>query len=120
MKIKTKAQIAPEKAPQPGQDGPVMKNCKNRNAVCIHRVRFHVIADEGAQVYVAGSFNQWNPRQKRMTDPTGTGDYQVCLCLPCGDHEYKFVIDGTWCVDPQCPDWTLNDQGTLNSVVHVR
>ena len=83
------------------------------------RVSFSVRAEAGAQVFLSGDFNAWNPSDKEMTDKTGDGLYSAALFLAPGDYQYKFVIDGTWCVDPECPDWVPNEHGTLNSLRHV-
>ena len=42
----------------------------------------------------------------------------VCMLAP-GTYEYKFVINGEWTVDPNNPNFVVNDLGTLNSVVEV-
>ncbi|MCX7590391.1 MAG: glycogen-binding domain-containing protein [Kiritimatiellae bacterium] len=83
------------------------------------RVRFQVRAQKGSEVYLAGTFNNWDPKAKRLKDKDGSGLFTGTLLLPPGRYEYKFVIDGTWCVDPECPEWVPNDMGTLNSVLHV-
>ena len=83
------------------------------------RVRFEVDAEPGCSVYVAGTFNAWNPRRKKLAESDRPGNYAATMLLPRGRHEYKFVINGTWCVDPQCREWTPNDQGSLNSVLVV-
>ena len=80
------------------------------------RIAFSVRAKEGSKVFLAGSFNGWNPTAKEMTEKMGDGVFVAVLSLPAGKHEYKFVIDGIWCADPECSDWTQNDHGTLNSV----
>ena len=80
------------------------------------RVTFAVRAEVGSKVYLAGSFNDWNPTAKQMTDKDGTGVYACTVTLAKGKYEYKFVINGTWCADPECTDWVQNDMGTLNSV----
>lgn len=84
------------------------------------RVLFHVRAEAGSKVYIAGCFNDWNPTSKPMTDKDGTGDYSVTLTLKPGTYQYKFVINGTWCADPECTEWVPNDMGTLNSVCVVK
>lgn len=83
------------------------------------RVTFQVHADPGSQVSIAGDFNAWDPKANPLSDPGNTGIFSVILSLPPGSHEYKFVIDGTWCVDPNCTDWVQNSLGTLNSVRKV-
>ena len=83
-------------------------------------VSFSVRAEPGKTVYLAGSFNQWNPTGKKMLDKKNEGLYTVSVKLAPGVYEYKFVIDGTWCADPECADWVQNDHGTLNSVITVK
>ena len=83
------------------------------------RVTFTVRAKEGSRVFLAGTFNDWSPTAKEMTDKKGTGEYAATLSLKAGTYQYKFIIDGIWCADPECADWVTNDHGTLNSVRHV-
>jgi 1,4-alpha-glucan branching enzyme len=83
------------------------------------KVHFRLRAEPGSAVFVAGSFNDWNPNRHRLEDATGTGDYRATLGLKPGRFEYKFVSDGVWCVDPECPDWARNNYGSLNSVLTV-
>ena len=80
------------------------------------RVTFRVRAEVGSKVFLAGSFNNWDATAKPLTDKSGTGDFTCCVNLPKGRYEYKFVINGTWCADPECTEWVQNDMGTLNSV----
>lgn len=80
------------------------------------RVTFSVRAEIGSKVFVAGSFNNWDATAKQLEDKKGTGLYTAIVVLPKGTHEYKFVINGAWCADPECKDWVQNDVGSYNSV----
>ena len=40
-----------------------------------------------------------------MTDKDGTGNFSCILSLPKGRYEYKFIINGTWCADPENDNW---------------
>ena len=82
-------------------------------------VVFTIRADVGKAVYLAGSFNQWNPTGKKMLDKKNEGVYTASIKLAPGRYEYKFVIDGVWCADPENLDFVQNDHGTLNSVIAV-
>ena len=93
-----------------GKDG---KNKKKR-------VVFELLAEPGSSVFVAGSFNDWNPQDKQLHDKDGDGVYSRGVMLAPGTYEYKFVVNGVWTVNPNCQDWTTNDQGSLNSVITVR
>ena len=77
---------------------------------------FH--AEKGKAVYVAGEFNKWNPTAKKMAFRNGV--YSAKLKLAPGTYQYKFVIDGTWCADPENANSVANDQGTFNSVITVK
>ena len=83
------------------------------------KVGFQLIAEPGCEVYVAGTFNNWDPRQYPMLDNPDSGHYKTTLVLPPGRHEYKFVVNGEWRVDSNCPEWEPNDQGSRNSVIAV-
>jgi 1,4-alpha-glucan branching enzyme len=85
----------------------------------LQRVTFSVRAKVGSKVFLAGSFNDWDPTAKQMIDKNNEGLFSVTVCLEPGCHEYKYVIDGIWCADPTCTDWVHNDLGTLNSVKSV-
>ena len=84
------------------------------------RVVLTVQADPGSTVYLAGSFNNWDPTGKKMLEKKGKGVYAVAIKLVPGTYQYKFVIDGTWCADPENRDFVQNDHGTLNSVITVK
>ena len=81
-------------------------------------VTFTVHAEKGKAVYVAGEFNDWNPTAKKMAFKAGV--YSATVKLAPGDYQYKFVIDGTWCADPENVNSVPNDQGTWNSVITVK
>ena len=83
------------------------------------KVSFQVTAEPGSEVFVAGSFNDWNPTQCRMRDNPGSGHCKTTLVLPPGRHEYKFVVNGEWRVDPACAESVPNDYGALNSILTV-
>ena len=83
------------------------------------RVRFELSADPGSQVFVAGTFNRWSPTANPLRDNPESGHFSALLRVPAGTHEYKFVVDGVWTVDPKCADLTPNGYGSLNSVLHV-
>ena len=123
MKIKTKdvvAKVATAKsAVKPSVKAKVPAAATKKASPKTQRVTFSVRAEAGSKVFVAGSFNNWDPTAKEMVDKKGEGVYTATLSLAPGDYQYKFVIDGTWCADPECADWVQNDHGTLNSVKHV-
>jgi 1,4-alpha-glucan branching enzyme len=82
------------------------------------KVKFLVKAAAGSTVSLAGSFNNWDPNVIILR-LNGDGVYSTSIELPPGRHEYKFVVNGVWQLDEQCPQWSPNAWGTLNSVVEV-
>jgi 1,4-alpha-glucan branching enzyme len=84
------------------------------------RITFGIETDLESDVFVTGTFNDWDPRAKQLRDKHGTGLYEGALLLERGRHEYKFVVNGEWVVDPENPEWTANEHGSLNSTVDVR
>ena len=113
MKIKTIKKPAAKKT--------VVKKCAKKCAAgksATKSVTFTVHADKGKAVYVAGEFNKWNPTAKKMAYKAGV--YTATVKLAAGTYQYKFVIDGTWCADPENVNSVANDQGTFNSVIEVK
>ena len=82
-------------------------------------VRFEIAAQPGSQVFLAGTFNGWNTTATPLKDNPDSGHFKTVLRLPVGTHEYKFVINGAWTVDPQSAHCAPNPYGSLNSVRHV-
>lgn len=82
-------------------------------------VTFQTMAESGSRVFIAGTFNGWDPSSTPLEYQAADGVFRTTLYLVPGYYEYKFVIDGFWHIDSACPNWVLNDSGGLNSVVAV-
>ncbi len=119
MKIKAKDPVKKVETAKPVLKAKAVKPVVKKTTPKTQRVLFSVRAEVGSKVFVAGSFNNWDPNAKELVDKKGDGVYTATLTLAPGAHQYKFVIDGTWCADPECADWIQNDHGTLNSVKNV-
>lgn len=79
-------------------------------------IEFWFQAESGKEIFIAGSFNNWNPARTKLKD-TGDGLYKVTIHLSHGTHEYKFVMDDIWLIDPKNPETVENAFGSMNSVV---
>jgi len=88
--------------------------------VAAKNVTFTLHADKGKAVYLAGEFNEWNPTAKKMSYKAASGIYAATIKLAPGSYQYKFVLDGTWCADPENVNAVANDQGTFNSVIDIK
>jgi 1,4-alpha-glucan branching enzyme len=82
-------------------------------------VCFELSAEPGSQVFVAGTFNNWNPTANPLTDYPDRGHFKAAVPVSPGVHEYKFVVNGVWTADPKCPAWAPNGHGGANNVFRV-
>ena len=76
-----------------------------------------------ADVRIAGDFNGWIPDrgvQSRIETEGSDRVWTKVLLLPPGTYEYRYVVDGEWCTDPDNLDRTPGPMGQPNSVLHVR
>jgi 1,4-alpha-glucan branching enzyme len=116
MKIKTTNKCSDKKVIAKKTAKPAAKTAKTAKKA----VTFTVHADKGKSVYLAGCFNNWSPTAKKMAYKAKEGIYSATVQLAAGEYQYKFVIDGTWCADPENVNAVKNDQGTFNSLVSVK
>ena len=118
MKIKTTKKCATKQVV--AKKAPAKAVAKKAVAPAKKAVTFTVHAEKGKAVYLAGSFNEWSTTAKKMAYKAKDGLYAATVQLAPGEYQYKFIIDGTWCADPENANAVANDQGTFNSVVTVK
>lgn len=82
------------------------------------RVEFRILAPEAVEVLLSGTFNKWSETSDPMKKDDA-GVWKKIKVLPWGRHEYKFIVDGKWMLDPLCGNTAPNEHGTLNSVIHL-
>jgi 1,4-alpha-glucan branching enzyme len=83
------------------------------------RVRFAVECPGAKAVFLAGTFNAWDPTTRRMKRLRKDGEeFIAVLDLDPGGYEFKYVADGEWLCCPHAPR-VANDHGTDNSVIEV-
>lgn len=109
------AAAGPAKTAAPASKGPLVQMQPDGKA----RVTFTLNAPGAKSVNVAGSFNGWNTTSTPMEH--GARDvFKTTITLPEGEHQYKFVIDGTnWKEDPNAAESTDDGQGGKNSVLKI-
>lgn len=73
----------------------------------------------GRSVYLAGSFNGWDPFLYPLSE-TAPGMYQVTLPLPPGDHLYAYFSDGLRLTDPLNPKKGFLPNGQEASLISLR
>ena len=82
------------------------------------RIVLELVNPAAKQVFVAGSFNNWQPEQTPLA-PAGNGRWAGGLKVGPGRHEYLFVVDGQWLPDPNAKESVENPFGGRNSVLTV-
>ena len=82
------------------------------------RVWFKLEAPQASEVFLAGSFNGWDPALRPLKQ-NAKGVWSARLSLEPGSHEYRFWVDGQWQDDPACQERQQNEFGTYNCVIHV-
>ena len=68
-------------------------------------------------VLVTGSFNGWSIQGYRMIKKDGKWIFP--LLLEPGKYTYKFILDGTWILDPDNTLYEQNEYNTNNSVIWI-
>ncbi len=81
-------------------------------------VHFEFSHPTARAVFIAGTFNDWQPEAKPM-HPLGGGRWQKESALPAGTYEYCLVVDGKWMPDPRAKETVANPFGGRNSVLKV-
>jgi len=82
-------------------------------------VRFAFEDRHAHQVFVAGSFNDWNPIALDHEDGVRDTLFVATLPLPRGVHEYMFLVDGNWVRDPLVSDSRPDGFGRQNSLLRL-
>jgi 1,4-alpha-glucan branching enzyme len=82
------------------------------------RVSFKLAAPTAKVVYLAGTFNDWDPAARPMKQDT-KGIWRTRVSLAPGVHQYRYFVDGEWFDDPLCEDCCENAYGSSNCVVRV-
>jgi hypothetical protein len=103
-------------------------------------VRFEFTHPTAVTVYVAGTFNRWQPlgalsisssdvhvmgkfnhRQSEARTPhsSSAGNWWKETALAPGTYEYCLVVDGQWILDPLAMESVANPFGGRNSILKV-
>lgn len=78
---------------------------------------FHY-APTATTVQLAGTFTNWQERPVDLRlGPDGV--WWTAVRLERGTHYYRFLVDGRWRDDPDCPLVVPNPFGSLNAVRQV-
>jgi hypothetical protein len=93
-------------------------NAANDDAPHSLPVRFEFTDPEAGSVYIAGTFNNWQPDAKAM-HAVGNSRWVRDIVLPVGTYEYCLVVDGKFQPDPLAKESVPNSSGGRNSILKV-
>lgn len=91
---------------------------RSKGSSKLRKVELVFQAPEAQEVFVAGDFNDWDPRALPMKRHK-EGFWKTKLRLPAGRYEYKFVADGQWVHYVRGVERVSNPFGTDNLVLWV-
>lgn len=78
------------------------------------RVTFTVEAPGAKEVFLCGTFNEWNGGTQMKLD--GDGTWKATLLLAPGTYEYRIKADDHWMDDPAAESHVPNPYGSRNCV----
>ena len=81
-------------------------------------MRLGIFHPDAREVHVAGTFNDWDPRETPLRRDA-LGDWSVELSLPPGEHRYRLIVDGEWTDDPSAQRMEANPFGGFDAVILV-
>ncbi|MDR0908917.1 MAG: glycogen-binding domain-containing protein [Spirochaetaceae bacterium] len=76
-------------------------------------------AEPGDTVYVAGSFNNWDPFMYKLKE-TSPGYFTLKIPLPPDTYQYAFYYKGKRVADPYNLNWVYTAQGEALAQVEIR
>ncbi len=115
---RSRAETAARAGAQPVSSAGGAAVASDRPAGELQRVRFGYFQSEANEVFLVGSFNNWNPRAHPLRRDD-FGDWSLELWLPRGEHHYRLLVDGEWRDDPAAQQTAMNPFGGFDAVVVV-
>ncbi len=79
------------------------------------KVTFSLLAPEAQTVALAGDFTSWQAEPLSLKKQK-SGVWKIAVPLPPGSYQYRFLVDGKWCDDPECVQRAPNPFGDQNCV----
>ena len=83
------------------------------------KVTFSYRAPQAQRVLLAGDFTEWQQAPLGMKK-SKDGVWTKTATLAPGRYEYRLLVDGQWCDDPECPTRQPNQFGGENCVCVVQ
>ena len=69
----------------------------------------------GTSVYIAGAWDQWTTRTPMYKNGT---EHIALLYVPCGEFQFKYLVDDTWQCAPDLPT-RVDEHGNTNNIIQI-
>lgn len=86
--------------------------------VNLQPVRFGYFNPDAREVFLVGSFNNWDARATPLVRDS-LGDWSVEIELPPGEYRYRLMVDGEWRDHPSAQQTAPNPFGGFDAVITV-
>jgi len=106
----------------------IRKNNQNNTKTAIKHARgagenlkmqvFSLTAPNAKKVQLVGDFTHWDQRPINM-HREAEGVWRTSVPLETGTYNYRFLVDGQWCDDPECQCHAANPYGSQNAICKV-
>ena len=95
-----------------------LKNLNIKSAKDIKIQNFSYFAPAATNVHLVGYFTDWQNQPIKLRKGTN-GIWWTAVRLGRGTYYYRFIVDGQWRDDPQCPLFVPNPFGGQNAVRQI-
>lgn len=92
-----------------------VKQAKKQTSATTKKMVTFSIETDAEKVMLAGDFTGWDAEAQPM-EKDAQGRWKKTIKLNPGRHEYKFLVDGQWVLDPQNHEICQNSLGSQNNV----
>jgi 1,4-alpha-glucan branching enzyme len=89
-----------------------------KQKIAKQKVTFSLAAPTAQSVQVAGDFTGWQEAPVALKK-SKDGLWKTSVTLAPGRYEYRLLVDGQWCDDPECKTRQANPLGGENCVCVV-
>lgn len=94
------------------------RQASNDSKPTLKNTEFQLAAPSAVSVKLAADFTDWEKSPLDMTK-NSDGVWSTLVVLLPGRYHYRFIVDGTWCDDPNCTELIPNAFGSGNSVIEI-